>query len=496
MRFTEWLNNLQQRTRSLCRAGSKKAKQVIQKTGLYILKHKKQSGLIAGTALLGVSSVAGASYYYTSNVTSVYHVVLNGKEIGVVSDPSIIKQWTEKRLKDETQKHGGVQMKLSDFITFNEEHSFKGKYDDQAALDALAKEADIKVEAVKVVINGGTIGYSPNEEVAEQLLNRVKERYAGPLGKRSVNAASSDNESNTNIKEVKFKEDVKLEKDTVTAAQVLTEDKLEELLTKGTYKQVKHVVQQGDTISGIASKYGIRQRDIYANNPGVTDNTLLKLGQGLNVTAVQPLVTVQVVQEVAKDEAIPFSLETRTNSSMPKGETRIVQTGRAGKKRVHYQIVKENGQLESVKVVDQQNLNVPIPLILEKGTKVIPSRGSGRLIWPARGYLSSGFGMRWGRMHKGIDIAGSGSIRAADNGRVILAGWNGDYGNCIIIDHGNGVQTLYGHLRSIKVKVGDVVSQGKMIGIMGSTGDSTGVHVHFEVHKNGGLKNPLGYLGR
>lgn len=102
--------------------------------------------------------------------------------------------------------------------------------------------------------------------------------------------------------------------------------------------------------------------------------------------------------------------------------------------------------------------------------------------------------MRWGRLHKGIDIAGSGSVRAADNGRVVQAGWDGDYGNSILIDHGNGMKTRYGHLRSISVKVGDVVSQGKAIGVMGSTGDSTYVHLHFEVIQNGRLQNPVRFL--
>ncbi|MCK9906919.1 M23 family metallopeptidase, partial [Frankia sp. Cpl3] len=95
---------------------------------------------------------------------------------------------------------------------------------------------------------------------------------------------------------------------------------------------------------------------------------------------------------------------------------------------------------------DQQMISKPVAKVIERGTKVIPSRGTGSFGWPARGYISSGFGIRWGRMHKGIDIAGAGSIKAADNGRVVSAGWDGDYGKAVIIDHGNGLQTLYGHL--------------------------------------------------
>ncbi len=103
--------------------------------------------------------------------------------------------------------------------------------------------------------------------------------------------------------------------------------------------------------------------------------------------------------------------------------------------------------------------------------------------------------MRWGRYHKGIDIARPWdyTIKAADNGVVVSAGWAGSYGNRIIIDHQNGMRTLYAHLSQINVSVGQTVAAGQKIGVMGSTGNSTGVHLHFEVYKNGVLQNPLSY---
>jgi murein DD-endopeptidase MepM/ murein hydrolase activator NlpD len=118
------------------------------------------------------------------------------------------------------------------------------------------------------------------------------------------------------------------------------------------------------------------------------------------------------------------------------------------------------------------------------------------MMWPANGVLTSRYGERWGRLHKGLDIAGSGSIKASDNGRVLLARWYGKYGNAVILDHGNGVQTLYGHMKSLSVREGEQVRKGTTIGIMGSTGDSTGVHVHFEVRKGGQVQNPMNYLKR
>ena len=120
---------------------------------------------------------------------------------------------------------------------------------------------------------------------------------------------------------------------------------------------------------------------------------------------------------------------------------------------------------------------------------------SSGFIWPVSGPVTSGFGWRWGRMHEGIDIgAACGTpIRAAASGTIVYAGWMDGYGNIIIIDHGGGMGTAYGHQSAIYVGGGSV-SQGQTIGAVGSTGHSTGCHLHFEVRVNGTPVNPLSYL--
>jgi len=117
------------------------------------------------------------------------------------------------------------------------------------------------------------------------------------------------------------------------------------------------------------------------------------------------------------------------------------------------------------------------------------------LIWPVDGVVTSGFGMRWGRMHTGVDIAvGYGTpIHAAASGSVIFAGWMGGYGNFVIVDHGGGLSTAYAHQSSIAVG-GGTVSQGQVLGYVGCTGHCFGPHLHFEVRINGSPVDPLGYL--
>ena len=120
---------------------------------------------------------------------------------------------------------------------------------------------------------------------------------------------------------------------------------------------------------------------------------------------------------------------------------------------------------------------------------------SSGLVWPVNGPITSGFGWRWGRMHEGIDIGvpcGT-PIHAAASGTVIYSGWMDGYGNFVVIDHGNGLATAYGHQSAIYVSGGSV-SQGQSIGAVGSTGNSTGCHLHFEVRVNGNPVDPLGYL--
>ena len=117
-------------------------------------------------------------------------------------------------------------------------------------------------------------------------------------------------------------------------------------------------------------------------------------------------------------------------------------------------------------------------------------------VWPVHGVLTSYFGWRWGRMHEGIDLAvpNGTPVVASAAGTVIVAGWMGGYGNLVVVDHGGGIATAYGHNTSVTVGVGQQVSQGQLIAYSGNTGNSTGPHVHFEVRVNGAAVDPLGYL--
>ncbi len=136
---------------------------------------------------------------------------------------------------------------------------------------------------------------------------------------------------------------------------------------------------------------------------------------------------------------------------------------------------------------------------IRSGSANLPSTvavgGSGQFSWPVNGTLTSVFGFRWGRMHEGIDIAAPTGrpIGAAAAGTVIVAGWGGGYGNLVVVSHGS-ISTAYGHMSSVAVSSGQRVERGTVLGAVGSTGNSTGPHLHFEVRVNGSPQNPLSYL--
>jgi murein DD-endopeptidase MepM/ murein hydrolase activator NlpD len=167
--------------------------------------------------------------------------------------------------------------------------------------------------------------------------------------------------------------------------------------------------------------------------------------------------------------------------------------------------IKENerefvGEANALAAVSAQ-LGAQIAAAQRSSAGVGGSTGTGTpsaagLIWPVSGPITSPFGMRWGRMHEGIDIGvpyGT-PIHAAASGTVIYAGWMSGYGNLIVIDHGNGLATAYGHQSALAVGNGASVSQGQVIGYVGCTGHCFGPHLHFEVRVNGVAVDPLGYL--
>ncbi len=259
-----------------------------------------------------------------------------------------------------------------------------------------------------------------------------------------------------------------------------------------------YTVSPGETLSHIAEKFGIDTNTIkWANE--LEDKDSIKPGQVLKILPVSGLahqvVRGDTVYSIAKKydtnpQAIvdfPFN-DISENLGLRIGQIIIVPDGTP--------VEKPRPSKAPVKVVEGPS-DTKAPDNKSGGSKQGSGIGTGSFMWPVRGLITQSFKS----YHPGIDIAGSAGdpVVAADGGEVIVSGWtdNTGYGNRVMIKHPNGYVTLYGHLLadSHKVKAGDKVSKGQVIGLRGSTGRSTGPHLHFEVRKPGtSNQNPLSFL--
>lgn len=461
---------------------------------------------LVGLAMVSAGWLSGYTYYQ-KNLETVYDVLVDGAKVGTVKDPRQVEEWLQGKLAEVSQSYGSINLEYSEGVRYREEERFNPAVNLRTTLKALDERIQIQASAVKVEVDGRLVGYAPSPQVVEEVIQEVKAGYVGQEvlaalegeGKKAaVQVASASGNGGANVVAVRLKEALTYEETQVAPHQVLSKEELQKRLQGPEIEEVTYTVKEGDVLGKIASQFNLSLKELLALNPGLTENTLLQIGQKIKVQKAEPLLTVIEEVRMVQDEKIPYRTEVKEDPSLYKGQSRIEREGKAGKKRVEYLLIKENGQEVARQVLAEEILEEPVDKVVVRGTKEKPSRGSGKFMWPARGgYVSSGFGHRWGRLHAGIDIAGVGdrTIVAADHGRVVQAGWHrGGYGNYVVIDHQNGYRTLYAHLASIKVKAGDRVERGQAIGVMGNTGNSRGVHLHFEIHHHGRVVNPLPYI--
>lgn len=214
-------------------------------------------------------------------------------------------------------------------------------------------------------------------------------------------------------------------------------------------------------------------------------------------------ISVETVADVEDVRTLYFETKVIYTDSLPSGTDRVVTAGTNGEVDERYRVTYINGIETERELLSSDVVSEPTERVVRVGTSIshlIPASFGGLIKPYEDGQISSRFGVRWGRSHTGIDIVAKGrdcggdSAKSAGDGVVIFAQNSGAYGNCVKVDHGDGIVTLYAHLSKITVKVGDTVSAGDEIGKIGSTGRSTGNHLHFEVHIDGTPVDPLYFV--
>lgn len=350
----------------------------------------------------------------------------------------------------------------------------------------LKEKLDWKVQAWTVTINGDPAVYLASDESAKRALELVKKQYL-----------SMDNEKGT-IENVVFQEDVRVISAKSSLKQLITPEKAREILTQGVVEKAQYEVKEGDSLWTIARANNITVEGLQEANPQVKE--LIKVGDSIDLVKSKPLLTVVYTLQKTVEEDVPYSIVNEYDPNLSQGQIKIKQAGAYGSRQVTYLITEINGRETAKETLSEKITLQPQKRIVIRGTKPIEvSRGGGeigRLQWPLRGYITSGYGYRGREFHPAIDIAAATGtpVKAAEDGVVISAAWQGNYGYSIVLNHGNGLTTRYSHLSVMTVSVGAKVQRGSIIGKVGSTGRSTGPHLDFEVRVNGSSRNPISYL--
>lgn len=368
-----------------------------------------------------------------------------------------------------------------------------------------------KFNGYKVSIGKDTITFVKSKQefnkVYEELQSEIKSKYSDIVIKSdfTLDKAKVDDDamfiSGGNLKKIMLKrfnitvDAFLMKSDNKKVAYVVSENQGKEVLNSIKDYYSKNTKLNSITKVNIQNKISYERVKIKAGD--LYDNAeIIQAIIKHNKDAKTPLIAVRVVGNVVKEQAIQHTTIIKSSNELINGVNKVAREGMDGMKEVTTEVISINNNGVSQKVLKAE-IKIPMqskeiyvgnykPTVLEVAYISSPSRGS----------ISSSFGQRWGKMHKGIDIAANNGARinAALDGTITFAGWQEGYGNVIKMDHGDNIETTYAHCSSITVKKGEVVNQGEKIGEVGSTGNSTGPHLHFEIRENGEPKNPEKYI--
>ena len=349
----------------------------------------------------------------------------------------------------------------------------------------LSEEIGLVTPAYCLYVDGERIGATPYEGALEELMEQMK--------------AAVTNEDTVSCS---FAEDVEIKQEYVSTDEIMNLGYLAETLYSTKTAEVTYEVKKGDTWSEIAEAHDLTSKELLALNPGYDINKL-QIGEVLTLSASVPYLTMTVVQRERYVDEVMYDIEYTDTANLYKGDYKVTSAGQYGAADVVATVTYVNGEETERTVLSSVTLREPVTEQRLRGTKERPTwHPTGTFRWPVSGRITSYFGGRkspggiGSTNHKGIDIAAPRGtpVYAADGGTVTYAGWMSGYGYLVRIDHGNGYVTYYGHNSSLTVSVGQHVYKGQQIARVGSTGNSTGNHCHFEVRYNGVAKNPLNYL--
>jgi len=448
-----------------------------------IMIDRKRSQLLKHFTIIVMVAIGVLSLF---NYATGYEYSYNGKVLGVVKDQEDVYSVLDVASKQLSTAHdANISIQQNSDIEFRKVVTINRDVDDMdEVLNRLTYMKDINVSGYAIFIDGKRAAVLPGKDEADQVLADLLDKY-------------SKSKKDVRYESVTFKEKVTVAEVATKLGTLQRKAAVETSLISGETTEKVHMVVMGDSKASIAKQYGISVSTLIKNNPDVAKRNL-KVGDKLTIKEKSPVIHVATVEKMTYDVKVKHTTTRKDNANAYKGINTVKTKGVDGKNQIVARVTRVNGAETGRQILKTITLSKPVTEVILVGSKPIPpTMGDGTFINPCpAGRLTSTFGYRWGRMHWGIDLAcptGS-TIRAADGGTVIFAGWNGAQGYTVRINHKNGFETHYCHMSKMLAHVGQKVYEGETIGRVGSTGYTTGPHLHFEVEKNGVLVNPLNYI--
>lgn len=450
-----------------------------------VRKHREH-GRLQGVALLFCGCILAGVAIFFSIYTMGTTVSYDGNVIAAVSSEAAVND-ARANLERITTKALGTKYTIDDSLLQYSSGLMRRQdlVDEETFEENLSEEIGLVTLAYSLYVEGEKIGSTPYEGALEQLLEQLK---GSVVNENTISAG--------------FAEEVEIKQEYVPTAEIINLGYLAETLYSTKTAEVTYEVKKGDTWSAIASKHDLTSKELLALNPGYDINKL-QIGEVLTLSASVPYLTMTVVQQERYVDEVQYDIEYTDTDTLYKGDYKVTSPGTFGAADVVANVTYINGTETEREVLSSVTLREPVTEHRLQGTKERPTwHPTGTFRWPTSGRITSYFGGRkspggiGSTNHKGIDIAAPRGtpVYASDGGTVTYSGWMSGYGYTIRIDHGNGYVTMYAHNSSLVAKTGQHVYKGQQIAKVGSTGNSTGNHCHFEVRYNGVAKNPLNYL--
>ena len=482
-------------------------------------KSKSEYGI--GSILLMISICALVVYMCLTfeprqrTVNNLYQVYLGKEKIGLIKNDQELYDLIDKEQKHIKDKYNVEKVYPPSGLEIHEVATYRS--DVKSALEIYEDIKDLDpftIEGYEVIIkkeDKKEIFYVLDKDALDKaventVLSFVKEEeYTNYLN----GVYSDSSKEGKSITDIYFEDEVTIKKTYVsTEEEIITDLDILSMyfLFGSTELTKKYAVKASDTLETIASKNKLGVSELLVANPELTsENTLLAVGQELTVARIEPITNIIVESFETEMQTIKYDTKIEYDKSLSGSKSYVKQDGVNGLSKVTYATKETNGVIVNTALVKEEVVSKAVDKIIVQGSKDVIYYGNTTYwAWPTSKpfRISSGYGYRYhpirgeSHFHGGMDITGTPDkkIHSIQNGTVIAAvnsGYNMGAGKYVTIDHGNGYTSRYLHLASVRVNKGDKVEKGQIIGIMGTTGSSTGVHLDFRVMKNGNNINPL-----